>query len=650
MKKISLSYISIFTILAALFIFVPMKGLKADESDPPYWELPSSPSGSANKGRYNGAALLGDSVYFVGSRPVSPDTKWRIEKRNRADGAQTSSLSESNADRGSAVDAVADSSEDHSGLYVTGYKKFEIGLFCPDILCYKEDTWVLQKYSLSNMNTPVWTSPDAIMPSGQEVSIFDFSAWFGTSSPTDDLPSSPVAMAKDESGIYMAGIATSDYTVGIPLANTSSWIVQKNSLNGSLMIWNKEYTTATYFGFLTMPSQYMLIPRDIAVSGGKVYIGGYFYTDSKIQSVLIRMDATNPVMTPEISKKDDFGSNGHIEGLAVYNNTLYVAGSNFDPSNLKSKKWIVQKRSLNDLSLDKTIEVDDNGSLNDIGASPDGLFLVGRVENGSNNDWRVEKRNLNDLTLTGGWSVTKDFVSDKADEAIATAIEKGEIYTGGYQNTKYIRAELRGYLGSCAMEASPAIVSLRNISEGSESTLNIQRTASSSDIFCNCSHVRVNKLSGPDGVITFDPNPASFNTPITMNVGTIDSCTQDFSFEVVGDPLTDPKCADLDPINFDVTVVKRCSISCTPNDQDVVPGQTVQISGETSFPGSPLSWSISSGSEYVESHSTSSSNPFQLTLSPDSALKNVSVNVQNCCGNATCDLNSTRAGWIETNP
>jgi hypothetical protein len=631
-------------ILLLISLTVSVGSAKAAESSI-IWKQPNRQPGtlqSSEKGLYNAVALGQNSAYFVGSREVSSlfGTKdaWRIEKRNRIDGVGAT-IPTSN-DEGSAIDVTADSS---SNFYVTGYNTSK--LVIPFIITLINNDWILKKYNSSG--SAQWTAPN--MPSGSEVSVLPiFNFLFGSSK----VSTSPYAMSMDDTGIYIAGVVSNTVSVIFPITDDSSWVVQKRSPVDGSLIWSEEYSNPSVFGFpVPNPtSQYVMVPRDVVASNGKVYVGGFYYDNSskKIQSLLVRFNASDG--SQMIAKENDLGTNkGHIEALAVYDGNLYVAGNEFDSSSQNSKNWIVQKRNLGSLNIDsQSIGGDseypsDYELVKNMAVGPLGIYLAGETTNGSNTNWHLERRSLEDLSRN--WEINDDYVSGKDDSASALAVDKTEIYAGGIQESGYYRAELRGDVYNCQLGLVPIVNNPpSNLTEGqTNSFFSIGNSDQSSSIFCSCPNATIAKTSGSDGVISFGANPTPLGVPLSITAGTISSCSEDFSYQA--------SCAGYTPANFDIRVIKTCATSCSPLEQDVPAGGTARITAEGDLPGSSFDWTVASGLDYVESPlSNPTPNQLDLTLTADSAWKSVTVDVhQDCCGTASCKINSLRAGWVEMN-
>lgn len=640
-------------ILAVAFM-LPAHKIKAAEKDIEWQKFGSA---AADEGKFLDVALRGNSVYAVGTKRKnfgfiipSWDDAWRVERRNRADGNALSTIFNftgvtitGSEPRGKATGAVADS----SGVYIVGYEK--VSIF--GITTY---TWKIVKYPLTG-GKPIWSKN-----SQSGGGLFSFSL----------KPSSPDAVALDETGLYVAGHSSTDIFFNWV---TSSYVEKWSP--GGMRLWWKQYDPSI-FGFGVHA-----IPTAISVSNGKVYVGGYYLNDSSnvaqsfIESRYASGDDAGEVI---INKKNDLGknNNGHVEGLAVQNGFLYSAGSNFDFANSESNRWIVQKRDLD--SLEKIgLEIDADyasnyESLNDIAANPSGLYLVGKVKSGTNSDWRIEKRSLEDLSPSPAgpiWEDNVDFPLNPVlvnDEAISVEVDRTEIYTAGYQDDKYFRIDLRGNIFDCGIEFSSVVaIPPASLSENSvDNSFFLKETDMSSYIFCDCPRFIINKMSGSDGVVSFSPvNPISaglepfdLNQQLTISTGTISNCPhEDFLFQGVGDP-GDLNCANYAPTgDLNIRVVKSCGISCSPVDQTVYAEQTARIRATSSAPASPLSWTIISGdtfpNDYVDSFicSEPDKKECELKVNPDIYNKNITVQVENCCGSATCDVHVGRAGWIETN-
>ncbi len=607
-------------------------GARADESTV-VWEKYGTGNDRSQKKVYSGVATYGDSTYFVGTGQkrffLSTSDVWRIEKRKRVDGEALWSLSSGDQIRGSAADIAADS----SGFYAVGYEKLVVPLITTTY------TWKIKKYNHSG--SQLW-SKDSV--SGVDVLSFGASG-----------PSTPYSVAADDTGIYVGGM----YNVNILMLDFVTYgRLEKRSLGSGNLIWEKEYDPTVLY---VIGSGRQAVPREIAVSDGKVYIGGYFanWSQPTGQSFLEIRNTSDGIKI--VDKYDDLGSNGHIEGLAVTENYLYAGGSEIEFGDNDSDHWIIQKRDLDDLGIEEEIDEDyssANETLYDLAAGPFGLYAVGKARDGSNADWRVEKRNLENLSIDpadGGWGVTESFSSAK-DEALAVAVDNTEIYVGGFWDNDNWRAELRGDAYTCGLELYPSVDPPPvNLSEGigpppEPLGYSIQETDESSFTFCDCPGVQINQLDGPSGLITLSPNPYSaepepvrINYPLSVTTGTLADCNpQEVHFEAVcsnGDP-------DYSPINFSLQVVKTCNLSCSPIAQTVYGGQTAYIRAAGDIIGD-TEWSIVSGSEYVTS-AVENGDQYEVTVDEEAAMIKIEVSAGNCCGSATCQINVTRAGWIET--
>ena len=104
---------------------------------------------------------------------------------------------------------------------------------------------------------------------------------------------------------------------------------------------------------------------------------------------------------------------------------------------------------------------------------------------------------------------------------------------------------------------------------------------------------------------------------------------------------------------IDLIIQRRCSVTCSPKEATVMPGNSQTFYASVSGWSGAINWSDSGATECVESASPVSGDSHTIKTKQvgDCIMKLITVKADTaCCGSDTCKLFISRPGWIETNP
>jgi hypothetical protein len=211
---------------------------------------------------------------------------------------------------------------------------------------------------------------------------------------------------------------------------------------------------------------------------------------------------------------------------------------------------------------------------------------------------------------------------------------------------------------TCQIEFNPpsSIPPFKTMSENSSDSSTVLKLTSDSDAGCVCGNIDITQESGIGGVVSLAPNPVGvLSRNMTISTGSIATLSENFKF--LAQSTTDPGFSNCGSAELNLTVTKVCNVSVTPSETDVYPGQTVLLDFSTDFPDPSgfMSWSIASGSDYVDSTSeirdpvTLALVGLRIKLKKDTAQKVLVVHVSNGCGSTDATIYVQRPGWIEVN-
>ncbi len=319
------------------------------------------------------------SLYIVGSDSggTAGNARWRIEKRNIADGAPNISFS-----GGSIVATTAGPSEafavakQSNFLFVAGYDTDAIG----------NEEWRIEKTNISTGVT------DTIVTSAT-----------GTSFPGNTAYNEAFAIAVDDSSMFIAGYDS--------LSNTERWRIEKRDLSGNLVT---GFSTTGIIGYPYISTQGAITAIATGpTSTSALYIVGYEGTGINFKWRIEKRDKasgdfdtmfgssqTHPgyvISHPSLTMDDE--PNAIV--IDEVNNAMYVAG--YESVSSTDIAWRIEKRFLDSGDLDLNFGVNGVitsnltvGDFDDIWGiaadSSSGLYVAGYDSVPGIPEWRIEKR------------------------------------------------------------------------------------------------------------------------------------------------------------------------------------------------------------------------------------------------------------------
>jgi len=247
-------------------------------------------------------------------------------------------------------------------------------------------------------------------------------------------PDSAIAIAIDSTSMYVVGY---DYSPG-----NSQWRIEKRSLTNG----NPDSAFGTDGVITSNSSAGTDYAMDIAIDSTAMYVVGYGLGDDSLQwriekrsltsGDLISGFGTDGVITSNPSGSSDFAC-----AIAIDSTSMYVVGYDYSPGNYQ---WRIEKRSLTSGDLVSGFGTDgvvtSNNSTGsddayDIAIDSTAMYVVGWDSSLGNNQWRIEKRSLEDGSLDTGFDtdgVVTSNPSGSSDYAYDIAIDSTAMYVVGY--------------------------------------------------------------------------------------------------------------------------------------------------------------------------------------------------------------------------
>jgi len=339
------------------------------------WFATSNPSAGTDVA--NDVAVSATGVYVVGYDSVlgASNTRWRIERRNPANGALLAGPVAINPSAGN--DVACGVAVDGTGVYVAGYD-----------MVGGNARWRIEKRTLLGL-APIWVA---------------------TSNPS---VSTDVAydVAVSSTGVYVVGY---DRVLG-----NERWRIERRSLvTGALLV-----APAT-----SNPSVGTDAACAVAVDGTGVYVVGY---DRFPGNERWRIEKRNLFTLAPIwwSTSNPSAGVDRAYGVAVGATGVYVVG--YDRV-LGDARWRIERRSpVNGALLVAPSTIDASAGddiANGVAVGSTGIYVVGYDMAGGNARWRITKRNL--FTLASIWWVANNY-SAGTDKVMGVARDGTGIYAVG---------------------------------------------------------------------------------------------------------------------------------------------------------------------------------------------------------------------------
>jgi hypothetical protein len=352
----------------------------------------------------NAITVNANGVYVGGFDFIPGNKQFRLEKRNLTTGALitgfgTSGVITSNPT--SSDDQINGIAIDGSGVYVTGSQ--EVCLGC-------NSKWRIEKRDLTT-GTVIWfqISDPSVTPDGSNaitvdssgvyvvgtvgISIFNWAwrvekrdlftgdtIWTQTIDPTF-AGDSPLAIAADPSGIYVAG-AVFDTIAG----SGDRWRIEKRDLSTGGIIWSQSGNGERAQG--------------IAVDTSGIYVAGnHFFSASDDDWRIEKRDLFAGTLM------SSFGTGGIVlsnpgtgldnaTGISINSTNIYISGSD---ENSGDPQWRLEERDLITGALTCiTSSNPSNGADNAYSITNDfsGIYIAGTDLITTNEEWRMEKYNF----------------------------------------------------------------------------------------------------------------------------------------------------------------------------------------------------------------------------------------------------------------
>ncbi|MBN2138344.1 MAG: hypothetical protein JW720_11100 [Sedimentisphaerales bacterium] len=279
-------------------------------------------------------------IYIAGMDNAPGNAQWQIQKRNKSDGAAVWTVTDNPS---SGYDSIFGITSDDSYIYTTGYD-YSRGMTNPQ--------WRIQKRNKSD-GAVVWTVTDN--PTGG----YDYDITY--------------AITSDDTCIYVAGL---DNTMG-----NAQWRIQKRNKSDGAVVW-----TVT-----ENPSSGFDKPLAIASDDTCIYIAGVDYSPGSGQW---RIQKRNKADGAAVWTQTDDPSAGVDTAYAVTcdDTCVYVSGMDNAPGNTQ---WRIQKRNKSDGSVQWTqTDNPSTASEESVGIASDDncVYIVGDDGSPGNGQWRIQKR------------------------------------------------------------------------------------------------------------------------------------------------------------------------------------------------------------------------------------------------------------------
>jgi formylmethanofuran dehydrogenase subunit C len=340
----------------------------------------SNPSSSADFA----TSMVADSdyIYVVGYDSYGGDHRWRIEKRNKINGALVTAFNTTGvviSDPSSGADRAYSITIDSSYIYIAGF----------DCTPGSNVQWRIEKRNKT---------------SGALVTAFD-SDGVVESNPTT-LSDIAYGIAVDSNYLFVAGsdygggnkgwrIMKFDKTTGGLFSNFgSNGVIQINPSSG------QEYATA-----ITVDSNYFYVTGEGVDSG---YYQWRVEKRNKITGNLVTAFDSDGIIQSAVF--NETGGSGKPYTITLDSNYIYVAGYDRSPDN---EQWRVEKRNkttgelLNAFNNDGVVQSDDGAGpdiANSIAIDSNYIYVAGFDYSPGNYQWRIEKYKNNVYPDTGAYT------------------------------------------------------------------------------------------------------------------------------------------------------------------------------------------------------------------------------------------------------
>ncbi len=358
-----------------------------------------------------------NSLYIVGvdRNNGATNSEWRIEKRNKSDGALVSSFGAGGAvtsnpsTQYNEPEAIAIDSTD---MYVAGYD-MSAGPMCTE--------WRIEKRSLADGS---------------------LTAGFGTGGVVTYKPGcygvAADAIVVDTAYLYAVGYDSSAGTGG-------AWRIEKRNLSDGGLV--NGFGSS---GVVTSdPSTGFDAAAAVVIDQNYLYVAGYDNNGNGEWRIEKRSLATGASVTSfgvngAVTSNPTTSTNDQPVAMAADGTYLYVFGYDRNTAG-GNYEWRIEKRSMLDGSLVNTF-----GTYGVVTSHPSTydwpksividaayLYVTGSTNVSGNGEWRIEKRKLSDgslVTAFGAGGVIEDNPSAGFDQAYGIAADADYLYICGSDN------------------------------------------------------------------------------------------------------------------------------------------------------------------------------------------------------------------------
>lgn len=357
--------------LIALFLLIFFSPIIAQTQELE-WAVTSNPSSNHDFGR--GILADGDYIYVVGGdRTLSATNgRWRIEKRNKADGSMVSGWPVySNPSSGD--DAAIMIVSDATCIFVVGYVNSGT------------------MYRIERRNKITGALDAYVM---------------------NNDPPQMISINIDDTYFYMTG------------KDSARWYIQKHSKNNFAMLWRKTVN----------PSSSPELPWDSIIDNNFIYVIGSDNSLGNYQwhiEKLLKSDGVSAVGWPITSNPTTKGDDSMA--ITADNNYLYIYGwQNFSLSPPSGEgRFEKRRKDTGALESAATCAAFVAGTSKPMVLDSDYIYLAGTQLDGSSNAWRIEKRRKSDFGMESDWPIVSN-PSAGDDMAMGMTQDSDFIYIVGH--------------------------------------------------------------------------------------------------------------------------------------------------------------------------------------------------------------------------